>query len=155
MRARLVLAVTTGLLALASSVPATGQDSPPDIAGLSVTREELREPSRKTERREYLSDIVLYSLRRPDGQLEGTLQVGRFRGDAPSDSTSFRRSLAAQVGTTVPIEQRVDATTTYVTKGKRLVIVAWFRERRIFILSIREDFESPKTLIRQALGVEP
>ena len=42
----------------------------------------------------------------------------------------------------------------FVTRGKRLGIAVWFRGRDMFVLSIREGYREPKTLIREALEVQ-
>lgn len=137
-----------------SAVPAT-------LAGLQVGQEKVG-PSTGTSgaaspttRRQYLTEIQLYSLRQPNQQLEATIQIGRFRSGSPVQARSFQRQIAGQLGTTVPREQRVGGLTVYITKGKKLSLVVWFRQGRLFILSIREGYPSPKTLIREAVRTEP
>jgi hypothetical protein len=140
-------------VALLSSAPAFAQSAPPSVInGLRVVREDIGKPGPRSSR-DYLVDVRLYSLRAKK-KLEATLEIGRFRDSAPADSVSFRRSLAAQIGTSVPVEHRVGGVTVFVTKGKRLAIAAWYRERDLFILSIREDYVSPKALIREAIEIE-
>jgi hypothetical protein len=125
---------------------------PDEIGGLKVGSEKL--VAEKQTDREYLEEIHLFSLRRGK-QLEGTIQLGRFRASAPVDEAGFRRSIASQVGTTVPVEHRVNGDTVYVTKSKRLSIAVWFEAPYMFVLSIRETYGSPKRLIRSALEVHP
>ena len=127
---------------------------PRQLRGLRATEETVGPPS-KTSGRQYLVEIELYSLRRPDRQLEGTLQIGRFRRGAPAGAIAFQRKIAGQVGTSVPVEQRVGGTTVFVSRAKRLNIVAWFRDSHVFILSMREEYQAPKGLIREALRIEP
>jgi hypothetical protein len=130
----------------ATSVPKT-------LNGLRVSQEKVGPPSRSG--KQYLDQISLYSLRRPDRQLEGTLQIGRFRAGAPVHSLTFQRKIAGQIGVSVPVEQRVQDMTLFVTTAKRLSVVAWFRNRYLYILSIRDDYTSPKSLIRAALEITP
>ena len=125
---------------------------PPTLNGLAVTAEKLGHPGPRSAR-DYLDNIRLFSLRKGK-ELEATLQVGRFRTSAPS-TTSFHRSIAQQVGTTVPVENRIGGHTLYVSRGKRLSIAVWFAGRDMFILSIRETYTSPKTLIRTTTQVQP
>jgi hypothetical protein len=147
------------LLAIAAVVTiaalgATAQTSvPSQLNGLNVTAEKVAPPSRGG--KQYLDQISLYSLRRPDRQLEGTLQIGRFRSGAPVGSLTFQRKIAGQIGISVPLEQRVQDDTLFVTTARRLSVVAWFRGRSLFILSIRDDYMSPKSLIRAALEITP
>jgi hypothetical protein len=146
----LVLLALAGVL---GSAPALAQTSvPKTLNGLAVKQESIDTPGPRTSR-DYLSDIRLYSLRRGK-QLEATLQIGRFRGSAPVSSLSFRRSIAARIGSVVPVEHRVGDSTVYVTKSKRLSVAVWFRERDLFILSIREDYSTPKSLIRRTLELD-
>ena len=148
-----VALVSLGLVVFGS--PTIGQTEPSmpgEIGGLKVGTEKL--VAEKQTDREYLDEIHLYSLRRGK-QLEGTIQLGRFRASAPVDQVSFRRSIASQVGTTVPVEHRVGGDTVFVTKSKRLSIAVWFSEPYMFVLSIRETYGSPKRLIRSALEVQP
>lgn len=135
---------------------AWGKEPPPTLNGLRVTAEKLAKPSEaKSGARQYLTEITLYSLRQPGDQLEATIQVGRLRRGSPSDSLTFKRAIAGQVGSTVPQEQRVAGVPVFVTRVKKLSVALWFREGHLFILSIREGYAQPKTLIREALRMSP
>jgi hypothetical protein len=138
----------------AGALHAAAQTNVPKILnGLAVTAEKVGPPTRAG--KQYLDHIDLFSLRRADRQLESTLEFGHFRSEAPVHSLLFQRKIAGQIGLTVPVEQRLQGTTVFVTTAKRLNVAAWFRDRTIFILSIRDDYDSPKALIRAALEITP
>jgi hypothetical protein len=142
-----------GLLAVGSSGPVSGATPPPKLVGLDVAKENISKSLRKTTRPEYLTDVSLYSLRQSGKELQATIQIGQFRKGAPTSDHGFQREIAAKVGTLVPREQRVGDVTVYVTKVKKLDIALWFRGGHLFILSIKEGFQQPKSLIRQAVGI--
>ncbi|MGH2811959.1 MAG: hypothetical protein ACRDI1_04525 [Actinomycetota bacterium] len=148
-------AVSMALVVLGPTVPAVGKVSPPStLNGLRVAQEKVGKAP-KSERQQFLTEIELFSLRQANKQLEATIQVGKFLPGAPVGSLGFQREIAGQIGTTVPREQRVDGVPVFVTKGKKLGIALWFRDGHIFILSIREGYGQPKTLIREALRMNP
>jgi hypothetical protein len=150
MRRAIVATLSVAVLASAPGLAATG-GPPATLNGLSVHRENIGKPGPRSAR-DYLVDVRLYSLR-VKKQLEGTLQIGRFRDSAPR-TASFHRQIAGQVGTSVPREQRVAGTTVFVTRGKKLGIAVWFRGREMFVLSIRDGYTQPKALIRKTLKVD-
>ena len=151
MRRAVVLALVA--LAIGSAPGLSAQGGPPsELNGLTVKQENIGKRGPRSSR-DYLVDVRLYSLRAKK-QLEGTLQIGRFRDEAPT-TLSFHRQIASDVGTTVPREHRVGGETVFVTRGKRLGIAVWFAGRDMFVLSIREGYREPKSLIRAALEVRP
>ena len=102
----------------------------------------------------FVDGIGLYSLR--DGELlQATLQVGRFTKSADADSARFRNSVVSQVGSTVPRAFRMADDTVYLTTGKRQSIGIWFRDRYFFVLSTRDEYETPRALLREALEIKP
>jgi hypothetical protein len=141
------VALTVAAL-LALGATAVALTPPPTLNGLKMSREEIT--LSKTKRKEYLERIELFSLRHGK-QLEATLQVGRFRRDAPIGRASFRRTIAGEVGTSVPVEQRIAGTTVYLTRARKLAVAVWFRGRELRVLSIRTDYDTPKSLIRAAV----
>jgi hypothetical protein len=147
-----LLACVVALIAAARTVAAPELDLPKELNNLKLTREEIGEPKKGDA--EYLEEISLYSLR-AGKQLEATLQVGRFRASAPTNEFGFRRSIAGQVGDTVPVEHRVADEVVFVSRGKRLAVAVWFRDTYMFVLSIRETYGAPKSLLRETLEVRP
>jgi hypothetical protein len=43
----------------------------------------------------------------------------------------------------------------YLTTGRRQSVAVWWKGRHLFILSSREEFETPRSLLRAALEIEP
>lgn len=148
-RVTLVLLLSAGLLG-----DAWAKEPPASLNGLAMTEEKIGK-GKKSAQTQYLTDITLYSLRQPSQQLEATIQVGRLKRGTPAASISFQREIAGQVGTTVPQEHRVGGTALFVTRVRKLSVAIWFKDGHLFVLSIREGYAQPKTLIRQAMAMDP
>lgn len=125
---------------------------PDELFGLRVATEEvggaqdIKDP--------YVEGVGLYSLR--EGELlQGTLQVSRFSADADAEKPRFRQSVVQQIGSSVPRRYRMADNTVYLTSGKRQTIAVWFRGRYFFVLSMRDEFQQPRSLLREALEVQP
>ena len=124
-----------------------------DILGLQ-TRQEDQKATLENAKRSYVDAVGLYSLRREE-LLQATLQITRFNENADFEDRGFRRSLLDKIGGSAPREVRMGADTVYMTSGTRQKISVWFRGRYLFILSTRDEFEQPRTLLREALEIEP
>jgi len=146
----LALAVV-GLPAAASS--ASNGGPPSMLNGLLVAPEQVGPPPAGS-RPQLLDAIEFYSLRRPDKELVATLEIGQFRPGTHVTSAAFQQSVAGQVGTQVPLEQQLGGETVFVTASRQVDLAVWFRDTRLFVLSIRNDYDFPKALIRAALGVD-
>lgn len=158
MRAALRVLTVAAVLMLAVGGSASAASTPtlPDtILGLKVAREDVSKTITEDHRALYVDDISLYSLREPTSLLEATLQLGRFKKDAPWTSNDFQLSMVGQLGTSVPIVVRAASQRVYITTTKGLTIAVWFRNAHLFVLSIRTAYKHPKELLRQALGVRP
>lgn len=126
---------------------------PPEFLGLTVAKEDVSGSLAST-KRSYVEATSLYSLR--DGDLlQATLQVSRFTPKAEYSTPRFRNSLLNQIGGTRPRTVRVGDDTVYLTSGTKQQLAVWFRGRYMLILATREDYPTPRTLIREALQVEP
>jgi len=125
---------------------------PSEILGLSVQREDMAEALQGAQL-SYVDEVGLYSLRRDD-LLQATIQVSRFNENADSESAEFRRTLLSQVGGSVPKQVVVGDETVYLTTGTKQTIAVFFRERTMVVLAIREDYDQPRTLTREALDLE-
>ena len=102
----------------------------------------------------FVDGVGLYSLR--DGELlQGTLQVSRFADAADPESARFRQSVVAQIGSSVPKAFRMGSDVVYLTTGKRQSIAVWFRDEYFLVLSTRDQYETPRALLRAALEVRP
>lgn len=105
-------------------------------------------------RRPFVDGVGLYSLRRGE-MLQATLQVSRFTKAADADGGRFRSAVVGQIGSTVPQAFRMGDETVYLTTGRRQSIAVWFKGRHFFVLSTREEYEQPRTLLRELIGIEP
>jgi hypothetical protein len=124
---------------------------PDRVLDLVVKSESIR--SAQETKRPFIDGLALYSLRR-DELLQATLQISRFSGGAKPDSARFRGSVINQIGSTVPKSFRMGGNTVYLTTGRRQAIAVWFRDRNLFILSMRDEYGQPRRLLRQLLAVQ-
>lgn len=177
MRARRALAMGLLVLAAGSSVAACGGGDddesfaeqalggeeitaiegdllPPEFLGLKVAREDVSGSLASSSRRSYVEATTLYSLRSED-LLQATLQVSRFTPKSEHTTGRFRSSLLNQIGGSRPRTVRVGDDTVYLTTGTKQQLAIWFRGRHMLILATREDYATPRTLIREALQVDP
>jgi len=125
---------------------------PTDVAGLAVKQEDMSN-TLKFARRSYIDGVGLYSFRKGD-LLQATLQVSRFNGNARYQSLRFRQQVINKVGGSLPKAVRVGGDTVYLTTGTKQSLSMWFRGRDFLILAVREDYPTPRTLLRQALELK-
>ena len=104
--------------------------------------------------RSYIDAVRLYSLRDGD-QLVATVQVGRFVDSAEWDERDFQRGVLNQIGASAPTASRLGEHTGYVTAGVKQRLAVWFRDGYLFVLGTRDEFTQPRTLLREALEVQP
>lgn len=124
---------------------------PAEIQGLTVASEEAT--AVQGAKSAFVDAVGLYSLR-SDDLLQATLQVSRFTEDAKMDS-QFKRGVVQQVGSTTPQATRMAGQTVYLTTGKRQNVAVWFHDRYLFILGTREEYPTPRALLRELLEVKP
>ena len=127
---------------------------PSEFLGLKVAKEDVS-GALATSKRSYVDATTLYSLRTEDDLLQATLQVSRFTPKSEYESRPFRNSLLNQIGGSRPRSVRVGDDTVYLTTGTKQQLAVWFRGRYMLILATREDYPTPRTLIREALAVKP
>lgn len=125
---------------------------PGELLGLPVTQEDMTETVSRSQDA-FIERVGLYSMRR-DELLQATLQVSEFRDNAPLDDAGFRSTLVSQIGGTRVQAYRMGEETVYRTTGRKQVISLWFEGRRLYVLSVRDTFESPRTLLRAAIESE-
>ena len=59
------------------------------------------------------------------------------------------------MGGVVPKKVHLGHDVVYLTAGNQQRISVWFRGRYLFVLATRDDFDQPRTLLRQALDITP
>lgn len=125
---------------------------PQELAGLRVEREDVSAALAKF-RTGYVKEAALYSARTPQDVVQATLQVGLLQPGERYSSSAFRRTFVNQVGGTTPKATRMGEITVWRTTGTKQVVAIWFRGRHLFLLSVREEFDRPRTMIREAVGI--
>lgn len=120
---------------------------PDDIVGLKVRNEDIA-GALKEVRPSYVRQAALFSLRSPDDLVQATLQVSRFRDERRYKTSGFRRTIINQLGSSTPRETRMGEHTVWRTSGSKLALAVWFEGDSMYLLSIRDDFDRPRTLIR-------
>ena len=163
----LLLLVTANMSASAASPAPTPSPSssptpaplppgfPAQVIGLNVQKEDVSKTLATAPRSLYVNQVVMYSFREPSKLLEATLEVARFKNDAPSSSADFQATIVNALGGSAPIVVRVGATPVYLTTSKGLTLAIWFRNGHMLALSIRNTFTQPKQLLRVSLGINP
>jgi hypothetical protein len=104
-------------------------------------------------KRPFVEAVGLYSLRRDD-LLQATLQISRFTKQSKATSGKFRNSVVTQIGSTTPHRFRMGSETVYLTTGRRQSVAVWWKNRYLFVLSTRDDYETPRALLRSALEIK-
>jgi hypothetical protein len=131
----------------------SGDAVPAKVLDLTVAQEDVHEALAQVSR-SYLDATSIYSFRSSD-LLQATLQLSRFLSSTRYRSAKFQGTLVNQIGSTAPTLVRVGDTNVYLTAGNQQRIAVWFHGRYMFVLATREDFPTPRTLLRQLLEVQP
>ena len=126
---------------------------PSEILGLRVVPEDVT-ASLKDSNRSFADAVGLYSLRTDDLVL-ATVQVSRFLPGADVDSSHFRRSIVEQIGSSRSRETRWGGESVWLTTATKSKVAIWFRGNYLFHLSMRDEFDRPRTLLRELLAVKP
>ena len=139
--------------AQAAKVEKLGENLVPgEMLGLRVATEDIGPVQRV--KRPYVEAVGLYSLREGE-QLQGTLQVSRFTEAAEAEKARFRNSVVQQIGSTVPRQLSMGGEQVWLTTGRRQSVAVWFKGRHVFVLATREEYTTPRSLLRKALEIEP
>ena len=126
---------------------------PAEILGLKLAPENVSEEIAKVPAA-FIDSLSLYSLRKED-LVMATLQVSRFNDGADVKADKFRQTVVNQIGSTAPRTVRLGGETVYLTTGTKQSIGVWFKDRYLFVLATRADYDEPRTLLRKALEIKP
>jgi hypothetical protein len=126
---------------------------PADLLGLKLAPEDVTEDVAKVPAT-FIDSLSLYSLRHND-LVMATLQVSRFTDGADVKAEKFRETVVNQIGSTTPRKVRLGGETVYLTTGTKQTIGVWFKDRYLFVLATRADYDEPRTLLRRALEIKP
>lgn len=136
-----------------SNSPAAVVSLPSRIVGLRVVRENVT-TQLKGLNASYLDSLGLFSFRERSNLLRASLQVGRFNADARPHQARFRDAVNAQLGSTIPVRLREGKTDVWLSQGTDQSIYTWFTGSAFFVLSVRSDYQFPRTLLRKLVGHE-
>lgn len=125
---------------------------PSQVLGLKVAKEQVSKDVLKVDR-PYIDSVGIFSMREND-LLRATLQVSRMNAVARPKSNSFRNSIINLMGTTSPQKLLVSDTVVYNTAGNKQSLFVWFEGRGFYVLSVHEDYEFPRTLLRRMIDLE-
>jgi hypothetical protein len=126
---------------------------PDTVLDLDVTVEDVADQVATVDR-SFVDAVGLFGLR-ADKLLKATLQVSRFNDEAEVERARFRNRVLREIGQSVPEEFRLGEERVHVTTGNRQTIAVWFRGDHMMILSVRSDYERPRTLLRELLELDP
>ncbi len=125
---------------------------PLEVNGLAVEEEDIADTLSGAQR-PYLEAAGLYSFREDD-LLQATLQIGRFADDVDADDETFRASLVNRVSAGAA-QFRMGGTELYVAGADRQTLTIWFDDDHLFLLSTRDGYEGGRSLLREALEIQP
>jgi hypothetical protein len=140
----------------AAAQKVTAPAMPAQMLGLDVKQEKTPRKLSGSSDPPYFDAMWLYSLRDDAKGLQAILEVGHFNADAQVGSTDFQQRIAQQIGSTSALRQlRFGADRVDITSNDQLTVAVWFKGRDIFILTVRDTYTQPKSLVRAALGLKP
>ncbi|MFN2462859.1 MAG: hypothetical protein ABR573_03020 [Candidatus Dormibacteria bacterium] len=125
---------------------------PKTLADFALSEESVCGSLSQTQRVPAVSALTLYSVRRADQLLIATLEVGRLKPAFDPSSSAVRGTITAQVGDTSPERLKVGNTIVYVSQARGLSVLTWFRKRDFYVLAVRDIFDRPRTMLREALA---
>ena len=127
---------------------------PSEVVGLKVAQEPV-EKALESFRPSYVAGAALYSFRSNDDKelIQATLQIARFRDEPRNRSNAFRQSILTQFGSTRPRTTRMGDVVVYRTTQTKQTVAIWFDDLDWYMLAIRDEFDRPRTLMRETLEV--
>jgi hypothetical protein len=131
--------------------PIAASKLPASMLGLEVHQEDVKNTVAQA-KNTYVRAVSLFSLRRSN-LVVATLQVSLLSDKFRVKNQRQRSTLADKIGGARSQPFRLGGDTVYLTQGLRQRISVWFRGHYLFVLSSREDYDQPRTLLRQALDI--
>jgi hypothetical protein len=126
---------------------------PSQVLGMNVTDENVLKTLANTQK-SYVNAVSLYGFRK-DQLLQATLQISRFNANARYQTDKFRQQILLGVGTAQGETVQVSGVLVYLTLGERQRVFSWFKGPYWFVMSVRDDFTQPRSLLRQLLQINP
>lgn len=170
-RRLLALSIVLGCLSVAAGcgrskpavVPTTAEQQPlevrpdlvpPNLAGLTVTTEDVTELEKKAGSQSYLASTRLWAVRAGD-HLRATMQISRFVPDARTEDEGFRQRVVGQISSAGSHERLLGGQTVFATSANQQPVYIWFRGQSLFVLSVAADYPQPRAVLREALELQP
>jgi hypothetical protein len=132
--------------------PIAASSLPGEILGLKVHQEDVKNTIARADDT-YVTAVSLFSLRSVN-VVNATLQVSRLSEQFNVRSRAARESLADKIGGSRSAAYRLGSDTVYITQGLRQRVAVWFRAGSLYVLSVRDDFARPRSLLRAVLELQ-
>ena len=124
---------------------------PSTMAGLEVVSEDIADQIASVDD-QYLEATALYSVREGDKAV-ATLQISRFGEDARLEDEEFRDGFVTNLGGQRGTRIRIAGQDVQMTQGNLQRIAVWFHKDLVYVLTTREDFDRPRTLLRESVEI--
>jgi hypothetical protein len=118
--------------------------------GLKAEREDVGGSLANQEANAYIDAIGLYSLR-SNKRLEATLQISKLSDQARPKDAEFQELVANQIGGTKVQAFIMGGKHVYRSSQRKQSLTSWFRGNYFMILSVRDTYDSPRSLLRVLL----
>ena len=118
--------------------------------GLKAEREDVGGSLANQEANAYIDAIGLYSLR-SNKRLEATLQISKLSGQARPKDAKFQQLVANQIGGTKVQAFVMGGKHVYRSSQRKQSLTSWFVGDYFMILSVRDTYDSPRSLLRVLL----
>ncbi|HVE94247.1 MAG TPA: hypothetical protein VNB24_04955 [Acidimicrobiales bacterium] len=121
------------------------------VLNLAVTAEDVAEDvAGSGDSNSYIAAVGMYALRDGD-KLEATLQVSKFTDKARPKEADFQNQVATQIGGTKAQRFRMGDHSVFRSSGRKQSIASWFTGNYYFVLSVRDAYPTPRTLLRKLI----
>jgi hypothetical protein len=80
--------------------------------------------------------------------------MSRFTSEARPEEGGFRGAIISRIGGTNPRRMRAGDEDVFVTTGRNQNVFIWFQKEGFFVLTVRNDYEFPRTLLRKILDLD-
>ncbi|HVV37097.1 MAG TPA: hypothetical protein VHC63_10880 [Acidimicrobiales bacterium] len=115
--------------------------------GLKAQREDIGGSLANQQANAYIDAVGLYSLR-DDKLLEATLQISKLSKQARPKSLKFQQLVANQIGGTKVQAFVMGGHHVYRSSQRKQSLTSWFQGDYFMILSVRDTYKSPRSLLR-------
>lgn len=124
------------------------------VLGLTMEPEDIDASLAQGAEQPFVDSVGLFAFREREDLLQATLQVSRFTDEARPEDGTFRGAIVSRIGGTNPRKVRVGDQELFVTTGRNQNVFIWFEEKGFFVLTVRNDYPFPRTLLRRILGLD-